>query len=896
MHLDRCLDKDEIKDDKYVKECGAEMRRCVEEKISLKIRRRRWQSVLFFASLLSATSPSPAAALLKRKSFWISPRGGASVTADPASPDLSVGSNSSSFSIHPPAAADASSPSEPATDTLASSPPSSPMYVLKRNGEREPVSFDKMAARIERLCGGLDRRFVDPARVAQKVVSGIFPGVETRQLDTLAAETAAYMSTEHPDYTKLAARISMSNLHKETLPNFVETMRVIQETLDPTIGEPASFLDEELYAAWAEDGAVAARIEDAIDYDRDFDFDFFGFKTLERSYLLRVGQERRIVERPQHLFMRVALGIHSRPTLDLDAALETYELLSTKWFMHASPTLFHAGTARPQLSSCFLLAMADDSISGIYDTLKQCASISKTAGGIGMGVHKIRATGSPIRGTKGVSNGLVPMLRVFDATARYVDQGGGKRPGAFAIYLEPWHADIFEVLDLRKNAGKEELRARDLFYGLWTPDLFMRRVEADEDWSLMCPDRCPGLHACHGDAFEELYLRYEREGRAMRTVRARDLWYAILDAQIETGTPYMLYKDAANLKSNQKNLGTISSSNLCTEIIEYTAPDETAVCNLASVTLPRFVLPHPPHAASGSFTHYSGRKEGGATKAAQQEGMSGAAGAVDAAPTPAAVIGAGADGRMVGRWFDFEQLRMVTKVVTRNLNKIIDVNFYPVPEAARSNLRHRPMGIGVNGLADTFILLGMAFDSLEARRLNKEIFETIYFAALEASAELAEVEGPYETFKGSPLSKGMFQFDLWNVSDGDPQTFVTPGRWDWAGLRERILRTGVRNSLFLAPMPTASTAQILGSNECIEPFTSNLYARRTNAGEFIMVNPHLLRELVDRGLWTKELRNELIASGGSVAHLKELPADLRNIYRTAWEIKQRSLIDMAADR
>jgi len=705
-----------------------------------------------------------------------------------------------------------------------------PLYVTKRDGQREPAAFDKITARVRKLCNGLDHQFVDPGVVAQKVVQGIYSGVSTVELDNLAAETAAYMGTEHPDYTRLAARISISNLHKQTTPSFLETMRAIHHGYRKFNKDERTFLNEELMKVVEENEAV---IQARLDFERDFVFDYFGFKTLERAYLMRVNGT--VVERPQHMWMRVALGIHGS---NLTAAFETYDLLSNKWFVHASPTLFHAGTQRPQLSSCFLLTMVDDSISGIYDTLKRCAEISKAAGGIGLSVHKIRAQGSAIRGTNGQSNGLVPMLRVFDSTARYVDQGGGKRPGAFAVYIEPWHADIFDVLELKKNHGKEELRARDLFYALWIPDLFMKRVESDGNWSLLCPDECPGLNECHGEEFNKLYLKYEQEGRAKRVIRAQELWFAILDAQIETGTPYMLYKDACNAKSNQKNLGTIQSSNLCTEIIEYSSPDEVAVCNLASLSLPRFVV--QPEDGNG--------------------------------------------------YFDFEQLKKVTKVATRNLNKVIDVNFYPAEEAKRSNLRHRPMGLGVNGLADAFMMLGMPFDSPAAQQLNRDIFETIYFAALEASTELAEQEGAYETYEGSPMSQGEFQFDLWGVKASQ-----LSGRWDWEGLRRRISRHGVRNSLLLAPMPTASTAQILGFNECIEPYTSNLYARRVKAGEFIVVNPHLLQELIGRGMWTPEVKNALVASGGSVQGL-DLPDEVKEVYRTVWEIKQRSLIDMAADR
>mmetsp|Transcript_39605 Transcript_39605/g.88628 ORF Transcript_39605/g.88628 Transcript_39605/m.88628 type:complete len:933 (-) Transcript_39605:134-2932(-) len=777
-----------------------------------------------------------------------------------------------------------------ASPAPASTPPSSRpspetgFMVLKRDGStREPLSAAKVQARLEALCEGLDRRFVDPTRVADKVLAGVYDGVATAEIDTLAAETAAYMSIEHPDYTRLAARITVSALHRRTPRTFLEAMRSVHEAPDPTTGEAGRYLDPKLLEVAAEH---AGRIEGAIDYARDFDFDYFGIKTLERAYLLKGGEAKEgarlgIAERPQHMFMRVALGIHGE---DVDAALETYELLSCKWLIHASPTLFHAGTRRPQLSSCFLLAMQGDSIDGIYDTLKQCAQISKAAGGIGFSASKIRATGSLIRGTQGVSNGLVPMLRVFDATARYVDQGGGKRPGAFAVYLEPWHADVFEVLDLRKNTGKAEARARDLFYGLWIPDLFMRRVEEGGDWSLMCPDECPGLDAVHGSEFEALYERYESEGRAKRVVKAQDLWFAICDSQIETGTPYMLYKDACNSKSNQQNLGTITCSNLCTEIVQFTSASEAAVCNLASLTLPNFVTPLPTHAQPGSFrpATLSGGSGAAAAAAARRRGPQEPAAALSAEPQAE-----------LKRSFDFAQLRRVTMVAARNLNKVIDVNLYPVAEAERSNKRHRPMGLGVNGLADVFLLLGLPFDSPEARRLNSDIFEAIYFAALEASCELAESEGKaYESYQGSPLSEGKFQFDLWGVDAS-----ALSGRWDWEGLRRRILRgPGVRNSLLVAPMPTASTAQILGNNESIEPFTSNMYNRRTLSGEFVVVNKYLLRDLINRGLWTQEVRTQMIADQGSVQQIRQIPQDMKDLYKTVWEIKQKVCLDMAADR
>ncbi|MGL4630854.1 MAG: ribonucleoside-diphosphate reductase subunit alpha [Leadbetterella sp.] len=699
------------------------------------------------------------------------------------------------------------------------------MYVIKRDGRKESVKFDKITARIERLCYGLDPVFVQPIEVAMKVVSGIFDGVTTSELDSLAAETAASLTTKHPDYATLAARIAISNLHKNTLKSFSGTMKMMYQYVDPKTNQNAALVSKD---TWKVIQANAALLDSSIIYDRDFGYDYFGYKTLEKSYLMKLNGK--IVERPQHMLMRVAVGIHGE---QIEKAIETYNLLSERWFTHATPTLFNAGTPKPQLSSCFLLTMKDDSIEGIYDTLKQTAKISQSAGGIGLSLHNIRATGSYIKGTNGTSNGIIPMLRVFNDTARYVDQGGGKRKGSFAMYLEPWHADIFEFLDLKKNHGKEELRARDLFYALWIPDLFMKRVEANETWSLFCPHECPGLADCHGDEFERLYEKYESEGRARKTIQAQELWFHVLESQVETGTPYILFKDSANKKSNQQNLGTIKSSNLCTEIIEYTAPDEVAVCNLASIALPKFV------------------KEDGT--------------------------------------YDFQKLYEITKVAARNLNKIIDVNYYPVPEAEKSNKRHRPIGLGVQGLADTFILMGHPFDSDLAQKLNKDIFETIYFAAMETSMELAIEEGPYETWAGSPISQGKFQFDMWGVSPDS-------GLWNWEDLREKVVKHGVRNSLLLAPMPTASTSQILGNNECFEPYTSNLYSRRVLSGEFVVVNKHLLRDLVKIGLWDDVMKNKLIAANGSVQAIQEIPERLKELYKTAWEIKQKTLIDMSADR
>ncbi|MBL0743367.1 ribonucleoside-diphosphate reductase subunit alpha [Chryseolinea lacunae] len=699
------------------------------------------------------------------------------------------------------------------------------MLVLKRDGHRESVKFDKITARIEKLCYGLDPKFVNPVELAMKVINGLYDGVSTQELDNLAAEIAATMTTRHPDFAKLAARIAVSNLHKVTSKSFSNTMKRLYTYVDPKTGENAPLISKETWKIIKEH---AAELDEAILYDRDFAYDYFGFKTLERSYLMKV--DGKAIERPQHLLMRVAVGIHGE---DIPAAIETYNLLSEKWFTHATPTLFNAGTPKPQLSSCFLLTMKDDSIDGIYDTLKQCAKISQSAGGIGLSIHNVRAKGSYIKGTGGTSNGIVPMLRNFDMTARYVDQGGGKRKGSFAIYLEPWHADIFDFLDLKKNHGKEEMRARDLFFAVWIPDLFMQRVENNEMWSLFCPNEAPGLAEVYGEEFERLYEKYEKEGKFRKQIKAQDLWFEILESQIETGTPYILYKDAANKKSNQKNLGTIKSSNLCTEIIEYTSPDEVAVCNLASIALPKFIT---------------------------EEGK-----------------------------FDHQKLYEITKVATRNLNKVIDINYYPVIEARNSNMRHRPIGLGVQGLADAFILLRMPFDSEEARRLNEDIFETIYFGAMEASMELSKQLGPYETFKGSPVSKGIFQFDMWGVT---PKS----NRWDWERLKRDVKQHGVRNSLLLAPMPTASTSQILGNNECFEPYTSNIYTRRTLSGEFIIANKHLMKDLMSLGLWSENMRQKLIAANGSVQNIPEIPQNIKDIYKTVWEISQKSIIDMSADR
>jgi ribonucleoside-diphosphate reductase alpha chain len=696
------------------------------------------------------------------------------------------------------------------------------MYVIKRDGRREAVKFDKITARVKKLCYGLDP-MVDATQVTLKVIDGIFDGVTTTELDNLTAEVAATMTVKHPDYAQLASRIAVSNLHKNTKKSFSETMKDLYTYLDPKTGERAALLADDVHTLIQDNADL---LDSAIIYDRDFSYDYFGFKTLERSYLLRL--HGLVVERPQHMLMRVAIGIHKS---DLDSAIATYNDLSEGWYTHATPTLFNAGTPKPQMSSCFLLQLKDDSISGIYDTLKQCAQISQSAGGIGLSIHNLRAKGSYIKGTNGTSNGIVPMLRVFNDTARYVDQGGGKRKGSFAIYLEPWHADIHDFLELKKNHGKEEMRARDLFFALWIPDLFMKRVEQNGDWTLMCPNECPGLSDTWGEKFEALYEKYEAEGKGRKTIKAQELWFAVLESQIETGTPYMLFKDAANRKSNQQNLGTIKSSNLCTEIIEYTSADEVAVCNLGSIALPKYVD--------------KGR-------------------------------------------FDHEKLFQVTYQLARNLNRVIDQNYYPIPEARRSNMRHRPIGIGVQGLADAFILMRYPFDSVEAKVLNREIFETIYYAAMTASKDLAKEEGPYETYEGSPVSKGIFQFDMWGVKPSD--------RWEWDVLKAEVKQHGVRNSLLLAPMPTASTAQILGNNECFEPYTSNLYTRRVLSGEFIVVNKYLLRDLVKLGLWSEELKNKIIASNGSVANIPEIPQNLKELYKTAWEISQKTIVDMAADR
>ena len=699
------------------------------------------------------------------------------------------------------------------------------MYVVKRDGRKEPIMFDKITSRVRKMCYDLNS-LVDPVKISMRVIEGLYDGVTTSELDNLAAEVAATMTTAHPDYAKLAARISVSNLHKSTKKTFSEVMTDLYTYVNPRTEKKAPLLSEEVYQVIIDN---KEKLDSTIIYNRDFGYDFFGFKTLERSYLLKLNGK--IAERPQHMLMRVSVGIHLN---DLDAVIETYELMSKKYFTHATPTLFNSGTPKPQMSSCFLLTMKDDSIEGIYDTLKQTAKISQSAGGIGLSIHNIRATGSYIAGTNGTSNGIVPMLQVFNDTARYVDQGGGKRKGSFAIYLGPWHADIFDFLELKKNHGKEEMRARDLFYAMWISDLFMKRVQEDASWTLMCPNECPGLCDVYGEEFETLYTKYEAEDKGRKSIKARELWEKILESQIETGTPYMLYKDAANRKSNQKNLGTIRSSNLCTEIMEYTSPDEIAVCNLASIALPMFIK-------NGAFDH--------------------------------------------------KELFRITKRVTKNLNRVIDRNYYPVKEAKTSNFRHRPIGLGVQGLADIFIKLRLPFTSDEAKQLNKDIFETLYFAAVTASMEEAKTDGPYQSYKGSPISKGEFQYNLWGIKDEE-----LSGLWDWAKLRKQVLKHGVRNSLLVAPMPTASTSQILGNNECFEPYTSNIYTRRVLSGEFIVVNKHLLEDLVELGLWNDGLKQDIMRANGSIQGIDNIPDDIKELYKTVWELSMKDIIDMSRQR
>jgi ribonucleoside-diphosphate reductase alpha chain len=723
------------------------------------------------------------------------------------------------------------------------------MNVIKRNGTEEKVKFDKISARIEKQCYGLNSDFVEPYKVATKVIQGVKDGITTRELDELASRNAGALISTHPDYSKLAARISVTALHKETSKSFGATIEKLHKYIDPKTNLNASLIDDEVYKIIKKN---TAKINESIDYNRDFNFDYVGFKTLERSYLLKVNGN--IVERPQHMWMRVAIGIHKD---DIDAAIQTYDLMSQGFFTHATPTLFNAGTPMPQMSSCFLLGV-DDDLKGIFEAVSECAMISKSAGGIGLWAHDIRAKGSYIKSTNGYSNGLVPMLKVFNQTARYVDQGGGRRMGSFAVYLEPWHADIYDFLDLKKNHGMEDVRARDLFYAMWTPDLFMQRVEENGDWHLFDPAESPNLSDVYGDKFEALYNKYVKQGKFVKVVKARDLFYKIMESQIETGVPYMLYKDAANKKSNQKNLGTIKSSNLCTEIIQYTDPHkEIAVCNLASIALPKFLK-------------QTNRAKNVLNKVWE---------------------------------YDYERLHEVTKIIVKNLNKVIDHNFYPVEAARTSNLKHRPIALGVQGLADVYAKMHIAFDSDEAKQINKNIFETIYHAAVESSADAAKIEGAYETFKGSDMSKGVFQFDLWDQADKtkdgweySPIKLSEELSYDWDSLKETVKSTGVRNSLLVGPMPTASTSQILGNNECFEPFTANIYKRNLISGEFIVMNKHLIERLVALGMWSDEVKQILIAAKGSVQNIEGIPEDVKEVFKTVWEIKQSHILDMAADR
>lgn len=717
----------------------------------------------------------------------------------------------------------------------------SKMRVLKRDGSTDTVRLDKISLRIKKQTYGLNTDYVDYNAVAIKVVNGLYDGVTTDELDNLASETAASMATIHPDYSILAARIAITAMYKNIDKQFTSVASKLYNYIEPKTGEQAGMISDGTYSVIEKYGD---KLDKMIVHDRDFNFDYFGYKTLEKSYLLKI--DGKIAETPQHLYMRVAVGIWGD---NIEKVESTYNMLSTGVMTHATPTLFNAGTKRPQLSSCFLLDIDDDSIQGIYKTLSDCAAISQSAGGIGLNIHKIRSKGSYIKGTNGTSNGIIPMLKVFNETARYVDQGGGKRKGSIAVYLEPWHADIYDFLDLRKNHGKEELRARDLFLALWISDIFMERVKTNGDWTLFSPNEVPGLIDAYDDgenkAFSDLYQKYESEGKG-KTIKARELWAKVLESQIETGTPYMLYKDPANAKSNQKNLGTIKSSNLCTEILEYTDKDETAVCNLASIALPKMV--NIPEGKVRS----------------QNKGL---------------------------RTFDFDMLYDVAYKTTVNLNQVIDINYYPTPETKRSNFRHRPIGIGIQGLADVFAMMGYPFDSELASKLNKDIFETIYFAAVTASKDRAKDEGHYETFKGSPLSEGKFQYELWGFTDSDMS-----GKWDWNSLRDEVVEHGVRNSLLMAPMPTASTAQILGNNECFEPFTANIYKRNTLSGEYVMVNKHLIQDLVNLGLWSDKVRLQMFAGNGSVQHIDEIPQEVKDRYKTVWEISQKKLIDMAADR
>ena len=685
------------------------------------------------------------------------------------------------------------------------------MRVIKRSGRVEDVKFNKVTNRISKLTNELSES-VDVSMVAQQVFSSMYDEIKTHEIDTLSSEVCIGLITKDPDYEILATRIVASNIQKRAANNFHIAMRKLHK---------AGIITHEVLE-------VSAKVKEDIKHERDFDFGYFGLKTLEKGYLQKIDGD--IIETPQYLYMRVAIGIHGH---DIDRVLETYDALSRGLFIHATPTLFNAGTHRPQMSSCFLIANKEDSIDGIYDTVKECARISKWAGGIGLHVHDVRANKSHIRGTNGTSDGIIPMLRVYNSTARYVNQAG-RRKGSIAVYLEPWHADVMDFLEIRLNQGDEEARCRDLFSAMWIPDLFMKRVETNKNWSLFCPDKAPGLSDVYGKEFEELYEKYENEGLATNTLPAVEVWKSIIKSQSETGTPYMLYKDACNEKSNHKHIGTIKSSNLCTEILEYTDKEETAVCNLASIALPKYVDVE--------------KKE-----------------------------------------FNHEELHRVTKMVTRNLNKVIDKNFYPTENGMRSNMRHRPIGIGVQGLADVFILLRMTFGSEESRKLNRDIFETIYHASLESSCELSEMYGTYETFKGSPFSKGILQFDMW---DRDPQF---SGRYDWDAMR-KLVKKGTRNSLLLAPMPTASTSQILGNNECFEPYTTNIYLRRTLAGEFVVVNKHLVEDLKKIGLWSKEMKDLMVKANGSVQNIIDIPDDIKELYKTVWEMSQKTIIDMAADR
>jgi len=697
------------------------------------------------------------------------------------------------------------------------------MRVKKRNGSFENIAFDKILNRVKNLGKSANITSINYASLIIKVIDQLYDGIPTTKIDELTAEQCAALSTQHPDYITLASYIATSNNHKNTDASFYKVMTKLYKNKD---GQKRSspLISESTMSVITK---YKDELENMVVHQRDFLIEYFGYKTLEYSYLLKVNGQ--VVERPQYMWLRVSVGIHGD---NIEKIKETYDLMSQKYFTHATPTLFNSGTLRPQLSSCYLIAMENDSLGGIFNTLTDCAHISKWAGGIGLHIHNIRARGSLIRGTNGASTGIVPMLRVFNSTARYVDQGG-RRNGSFAIYLEPWHADIRDFLELKKNHGDEEVKARDLFYALWIPDLFMKKIKENEDWCLFCPDECPGLSDVYGDAFETLYKKYESEGREKCKLKARDLWFKILDSQMETGTPYLLYKDACNKKSNQQNIGTIKSSNLCCEIVQYSDHEETAVCNLASIALNKFV---------------------------KQD-----------------------------KSFDFEFLHSVAKSVTYNLNQVIDVNYYPTEKTRTSNMRHRPIGIGVQGLADTFMMMDFAFNSSEAKQLNTNIFETIYHAALETSVELSKVHGPYESFKGSPASKGILQFDMWNVDPGN-------SRYNWTEMKASIVKYGIRNSLLLAPMPTASTSQILGNNEAFEPITSNIYTRRTLAGEFIVINKYLMRELIDMGLWTDALKNNIIANRGSIQHLTNLSEHMRNKYKTVWELPMKDLIDMSADR